>query len=91
MVLPGKTSKHKNESVEKTNALYSTNPSTVIRDTTMLVARMLNVLDPLDDPLPAGGVDPLDPLAFARKAAKLFGPDSTALTENTIPWLQWLD
>jgi hypothetical protein len=31
---------------------------------------------------------PLD-IALALKAAKLFGPDSTALTENTMPAVQW--
>lgn len=31
---------------------------------------------------------PLD-IALALKAAKLFAPDSTALTENTMPAVQW--
>lgn len=35
-------------------------------------------------------VEPLICIARAWKAAKLFGPDSMAFTENTMPSPQWL-
>lgn len=39
-------------------------------------------------PLDVDELEPLSCLALSWKAPKLFGPDSTALTEKTMPWPQ---
>jgi hypothetical protein len=82
---PERGQRRKNMEVKKT-----TEKPVMDRTSTLPAAPVFVVGAGVPVPVEDGGTeDELEPMAFARKASKVF-PVVAALTANTIPLVQWL-